>query len=122
MGEGERIKRGGCEVWSSESAGLLSVSLNLSEGWLGGAIVLSKFLMPRRPTDLDNSRARAYCGYWLFGHCFFSRLLFCLFFFGGGGEIVPYRLKCSIKLSTAIKPKTTNQPTQSQLITASTVQ
>ena len=29
--------------------------------WSGGAIVLGKLSVPRRPTNLDNSRARAYC-------------------------------------------------------------
>ena len=31
-------------------------------GWSGGAMVLVKLSVPRRPTKLDNSRARAYCG------------------------------------------------------------
>ena len=30
-------------------------------GWSGGAMVLGKLLVPGRPTNLDNSRARAYC-------------------------------------------------------------
>ena len=30
-------------------------------GWSGGAMVLGKLSGPRRPTNLDNSRARAYC-------------------------------------------------------------
>ena len=34
-----------------------------NSGWSGGAMVLSKFLAPGRPTTLDNSRARAYCAY-----------------------------------------------------------
>ena len=29
-------------------------------GWSGGAMVLGKLSVPRRPTNLDNSRARAY--------------------------------------------------------------
>ena len=42
-------------------------------GWSGGAMVLSKLTVPRRPTNLDNSRASAYCacsrcGWGLFGH------------------------------------------------------
>ena len=42
-------------------------------GWSGGAMVLGKLSVPRRPTNLDNSRARAYCacsryGWGLFGH------------------------------------------------------
>ena len=49
-------------------------------GWSGGAMVLGKLPGPGRPTNLDNSRARAYCAYsrcgrgW-FGH-FFSHLSF----------------------------------------------
>ena len=44
------------------------------------AMVLGKLLVPGRPTNLDNSRARAYCacsrcGGGLFGH-FFSHLSF----------------------------------------------
>ena len=47
-------------------------------GWSGGAMVLGKLPVPGRPTDLDYSRARAYCacgrcGWGLFGH-FFSHL------------------------------------------------
>ena len=50
----------------------------LMKGWLGGAKVLGKLPVPGRPTDLDYSRARAYCacgrcGWGLFGH-FFSHL------------------------------------------------
>ena len=49
-------------------------------GWSGGAKVLGKLSVPGRPTNLDNSRTRAYCacsmcGWGLFGH-FFSRLSF----------------------------------------------
>ena len=41
-------------------------------------MVLGKYLEPKRPTNLDNNRARVYCtcsrcGWGLFGH-FFSRL------------------------------------------------
>ena len=40
-------------------------------------MVLSKLAVPGRPTNLDNSRARAYCacsicGWGLFGHFFLS--------------------------------------------------
>ena len=43
-------------------------------------MVLDKFPVPGRPTNLDDARARAYCAYsgcggGLFGH-FFSRLSF----------------------------------------------
>ena len=30
-------------------------------GWLCGAMVLGKLSVPRRPTNMDNSRTRAYC-------------------------------------------------------------
>ena len=48
--------------------------------WSGGAMVLDELLVPGRPTNLDKSRARAYCAcsrcVWeLFEH-FFSRLSF----------------------------------------------
>ena len=47
-------------------------------GWSGGAMVLGKLLVLGRPTNLDYSRARAFCacrrcGWGLFGH-FFSHL------------------------------------------------
>ena len=49
-------------------------------GWSGGAMVLGKLPVPGRPTNLDWSRARAYCacsrcGWELFGH-FYSHLSF----------------------------------------------
>ena len=41
-------------------------------GWSGGAMVLGKLSVPSRPTNLDNSRAKAYCACGrcggLFGH------------------------------------------------------
>ena len=56
---------------------LSSFSLSLG-GWSGGAKVLGKLPVLGRPTNLDYSRARAYCAcircWWgLFGH-FFSHL------------------------------------------------
>ena len=47
-------------------------------GWLGGAMVLGKLPVPGRPSNLADSRARAYCvrsgcGWRLFGH-FYSHL------------------------------------------------
>ena len=44
-------------------------------GWSGGAKVLGKLSVPGRPTDLDHSRARAFCacsrcGWGLFGQFF----------------------------------------------------
>ena len=71
-----------------------------------------KLPVPGRPTNLDNSRAKAYCacswcGWGRFGH-FFSHLSFLTFFSlsrGGGGDI-------DCKLSQrAVKPEPTfNQP------------
>ena len=74
-------------------------------------MVLGKLPVPRRPANLDYSRARAYCacsgcGCGLFGH-FFSRLSF-LFSFSlslGDGPI-----QTEILSQRAVKPKTTNQP------------
>ena len=58
----------------------LSKSLGgpVPRGWLGGAMVLGKLPVPGRPSNLDYSRAMAYCtcsecGWGLFGH-FFCRL------------------------------------------------
>ena len=75
--------------------------------------MLGKLPVPGRPTNFDYCRARAYCacsrcGWGLFGHFFFSRLLF-LFCFSlslGDGPIWT-----EILSQRAIKPKTTNQPT-----------
>ena len=51
-----------------------------NRGWSGGAMVLGKHPVPGRPTNLGDSRARAYCacsrcGRGLFGH-FYSPLSF----------------------------------------------
>ena len=50
-----------------------------SREW-GGVMVLGKLSMPRRPVNLDNSRARAYCACSMCGcgclDIFFSRLSF----------------------------------------------
>ena len=53
------------------------------KGWSGAAKVLDKLPVPGRPTNLDDSRARAYCacsrcGWGWFGH-FYSHLSFLLF-------------------------------------------
>ena len=53
-------------------------------GWSSGAMVLGKLPVPGRPTNLEKSRARAYCacsrcGWGLFGH-FFSHLSFLFSF------------------------------------------
>ena len=41
-------------------------------------VVVRELSVSGRPTDSDNSRARAYCGWGLFGH-FFSNVSFPLF-------------------------------------------
>ena len=81
-------------------------------GWSGGAKVLSKLSVPRRPTRLDDSRARAYCacsryGWGLFEH-FFSHLYFS-FLSPSLWMMARYRLKYCLKGS--LNPKTTKQPT-----------
>ena len=57
----------------------IAQALGISHGGVG-AMVLGKLPVPGRPTNLDHSRARAYCacsrcGWGMFGH-FFSRLSF----------------------------------------------
>ena len=69
-------------------------------GWSGGAMVLGKYSEPKRPTNLDNSRARVYCtcsrcGWGLYGHFFLSSI-FSLFFFTLL-ETARYRLKYCLK-------------------------
>ena len=61
-------------------------------GWSGDAMVLGKLLVPGRPANLDNSRARAYCacircGWGLFGHFFLSAIFFFLSPSFGDGPI-----------------------------------
>ena len=57
------------------------------KGWSGGAKVLGKLSVPGRPTNLDNSRARAYCACsgWGCLDIFFSPLSF-LFSFSLSGR------------------------------------
>ena len=76
-------------------------------------MVLGKLPVLGRPTNLDESRARAYCacgrcGWGLFGH-FFSHLSFLSSFSLSLGETARYRLKYCLK--GPLSPKTTNQPT-----------
>ena len=54
-------------------------------GWSGGAMVLGTLPVPGHPTNLDKSRARAYCacsrcGWGLFGHFFLSSIISLLSF------------------------------------------
>ena len=81
-----------------------------SGGKSGGAKVLGKLTMPVRPTNLNNSRARAYCacsrcGWGLFEH-FYSPLSFLSSFslsLGGGP------MYTEILSQRAVKPITINQ-------------
>ena len=62
----------------------ITVNCQRKVGWSGGAMVLGKLPVPGRPTNLDYSRARAYCacgrcGWGWFGHIF-SRLSFLFSF------------------------------------------
>ena len=75
-------------------------------------MVLGKLPVPGRPTNLDDSRARAYCacsgcGWGLFGH-FYSRLSF-LYFSPSLWEKARYRLKYCLKGPLSTK-QPTNQP------------
>ena len=58
-------------------------AFDLGMGWSGGAMMLGKLPVPGRLTNLDDSRARAYCAcsgcrWGWFGH-FFSPLHFSSF-------------------------------------------
>ena len=75
-------------------------------------MVLGKLPVPGRPTNLDDSRARAYCacsgcGWGLFGH-FYSRLSFLFSFSLSLGDGPIYT---EILSQGAVKLKTPNQPT-----------
>ena len=85
-------------------------SSNSREGGSGGAMVLGKLLVLGRPTNLDNSRARANCacsrcGWGLFGH--FS-LIYLFSFLSPSLEDGPIQTK--VLSQRAIKPKITSQP------------
>ena len=82
--------------------------VNFQWGWSGGAMVLGK--LPVRPTNLDKSRARAYCacsrcGWGWFGH-FFSRLSSLFSFSLSLWDTARYRLKYCLK-----GPLSPKQPT-----------
>ena len=65
-------------------------------GWSGGAMVLGKLSVPRRSTNLDNSRASAYCACsrcrWGVVWTFLSSSIFSPFFLPRS-ETARYRLK-----------------------------
>ena len=82
---------------------------SFQRGWSGGARVLGKPPVPGRPTNLDKSRARAYCtcsrcGWGLFGH--FSLVYHFSFLSPSLWETARYRLKYWLK-----GPLSPNQPT-----------
>ena len=84
-------------IWNSTSLVrcLCLVFIQLYHGlWVvGGAVALGKLSVPWRPTNLDDSRARAYCacsrcGGGLFGHFYSSlSLLFSFSLSLGDGPI-----------------------------------
>ena len=81
----------------------------------GGVMVLDKLPMPGRPTNLDHSRAKAYCpcsgcGWGLFGRFFLSPII-SLFLSPSLWETARYRLKYCLK--GLLSPK---QPTIDYLI------
>ena len=69
-------------------------------GWLGGAMVLCKLPVPGHPSNLADSRARAYCACREAGVFFLDILLssiFSLLFLPLFWEMARYRLKCCLK-------------------------
>ena len=65
---------------SARAENLFYQFYQLHWGWSGGAMELGKLPVPGSPTNLDDSRTRAYCactrcGWGLFGH-FYSQLSF----------------------------------------------
>ena len=78
----------------------------------GGGTVLSKFPVPGRPTNVHQSRTRAYCacsrcGLGLFGH--FSLVYHFSFVSPSLWKTARYRPKYCLK--GPLSPKTTKQPT-----------
>ena len=89
-------------------------------GWSGGAKVLGKLPVPGRPTNLDYSRAGAYCacsrcGWGLFGH-FFSRLSL-LFSSPTLWETARYRLKYCLKGPLSPKQSINQQSVPEKTVT-----
>ena len=69
-------------------------------GWSGGGMVLGKYSEPKRPTNLDNRRARvsctcSRCGWGLFAHFFLTSIFSLLFL--SLWETARYRLKYCLK-------------------------
>ena len=73
-----------------QNGNIFTYIFSLLRGWLSGAMVLGKLPVPGRPSNLANSRARAYCacsgcGWGLFGH-FYSRPSFLSSFSLSSGD------------------------------------
>ena len=76
-------------------------------------MALDKLPVPGNPTNLDYSRARAYCacsrcGWGLFGHLFLSSIFLIYFSLSLGDVPIQIEILCQ----RAIKPKTTKQNLQ----------
>ena len=96
-------------IFVSLMCSLLPEDLNSELGWSGGAMVLGKLPVPGRPTNLDYSRARAYCACSECGwDCLdiFSLVYHSSFLSPSLWETARYRLKYCLK-----GPLSPNQPT-----------
>ena len=105
------MRRIGISRWLYCNRKLTSIQY---KGWLGGATVLGKLPVPGHPTNLDYSRARAYCacrrcGWGLFVH--FSHMYHFSFLFPSLWETARYRLKYCLKGPLSLK-QPTKQPLQ----------
>ena len=82
-------------------------------GWSGGAMVLGKLPMPRRPSNLDYGRTRAYCACSRCGRCcldiFFSLVYHFSFLSLSLWETARYILKYCLSGPLSLK-QPTNQP------------
>ena len=101
-------------IFASQGCLVHFVPYEPSGGWSGGAMVLGKLPVPRRPTNLDNSRARAYyacsrCGWGLFGH--FSLIYHFSFLSPALWQAARYRLKYCLK-----GPLSPKQPTNQRTL------
>ena len=105
-------------IFVSLMCSLLPEDLNSELGWSGGAMVLGKLPVPGRPTNLDYSRARAYCACSECGwDCLdiFSLVYHSSFLSPSLWETARYRLKYCLK--GPLSPnQPTNQPNNSELI------
>ena len=103
-----------CNIERTETADILLSIFDSFCGWSSGAMVLGKLPLPGRPTNLDPSRARAYCacsrcGWGLFGN--FSLVYPFSFLTPSLWETARYRLKFCLK-----GPLSPNQPTNQRFV------